>query len=96
MIFVVTTLRFKILSISFYCHKMQAVLKATIFLFAAFQLTLSMPEAFDYLQNIDPTIAIFPRYAQHINFVGEVIDGYKASTIIITKQAGMALSKVQK
>lgn len=61
-----------------------------------FQVTIAMPEAFDYLQNIDPTIAIFPRYAQPINFVGEVIDGYKANTIIITKEAGKALANVQK
>lgn len=55
-----------------------------------------MPEGFDYLHNIDNTIAIFPRYAQPINFVGEVIDGYRTSTIIITKQAGRALANVQK
>lgn len=55
-----------------------------------------MPSSFDYIQNIDPTIQVFARYAQSINFVGKVIDGYKANTAIITKEAGAALSRVQK
>jgi len=51
---------------------------------------------FVYLHDIDPTIIISPRYSTHENFVGRVIDGYKKSTIITTKQLAHALKKVQK
>jgi hypothetical protein len=34
------------------------------------QATSSIPDSFDYLQNIDPSIMISPRYAQQVNFVG--------------------------
>lgn len=66
-----------------------------VFLLLVLETTSCIPDSFDYLLNIDPTIKIYPRYAQKVNFVGEVIDGYKVSTIIITKQAGKALSQVQ-
>jgi D-alanyl-D-alanine dipeptidase len=75
---------------------MLGYLKHTIFTLILTQLAFALPEGFDYLHNIDNTIVIFPRYAQPINFVGEVIDGYRTSTIIITKQAGNALANVQK
>ena len=55
-----------------------------------------MPSSFDYIHNIDPSIQIFARYSQSINFVGKIIDGYKANTAIITKEAGAALSRVHK
>ena len=54
-----------------------------------------LPNGFDYLANIDPTIIQSVRYASTFNFVGEVIDGYKAKKIIISKEAGKALAKVQ-
>ena len=38
---------------------------------------------------------ISARYFTKGNFVGEVIDGYKRNTAIITKSAGAALSNVQ-
>jgi len=55
----------------------------------------SMPTEFDYISNIDPSIVIMARYFTKGNFVGDVIDGYKKNTAIITKTAGLALSNVQ-
>ena len=54
-----------------------------------------MPASFDYLDNIDPSIILQPRYAIPLNFVGETIDGYKRQTVIITKNAGFALANAQ-
>ena len=55
----------------------------------------SLPEAFDYLSNVDPTILQSVRYASTENFVGEVIEGYHTKTIILTKLAAFALANVQ-
>lgn len=54
-----------------------------------------MPDSFDYVTNISPSIRISARYFTPGNFVGEVIDGYHRNTAIMTKQAATALSKVQ-
>jgi len=54
-----------------------------------------MPNKFDYLSNIDPTIILQPRYAISGNFIGEVVDGYLAKKVVISKMAGIALSNVQ-
>jgi D-alanyl-D-alanine dipeptidase len=48
------------------------------------------------LSNIDPSIIIVPRYASPGNFVGSVIDGYKAQKVVITKLAGESIVKVQR
>lgn len=54
-----------------------------------------MPDSFDYISSIDPSIIIQPRYAIPGNFVGEVVDGYRAKTAVISKLAGYALTNVQ-
>jgi zinc D-Ala-D-Ala dipeptidase len=54
-----------------------------------------LPDGFVYLANVDSSILQSVRYAQPINFVGEVIDGYLAKKIIMTKLAASALSNVQ-
>lgn len=47
------------------------------------------------LHDVDPTILISVRYSGQENFVGDVVDGYKQSVIILTKQAAEALQSVQ-
>ena len=54
-----------------------------------------IPSGFVYLADIDPTILQSVRYAQPINFVGDVVDGYLAKRIIMTKLAAVALVNVQ-
>jgi len=52
-------------------------------------------KGFVYLHEIDPTILISLRYYNDENFVGKLVDGYKKSVVILTKQAAEALKKVQ-
>lgn len=56
----------------------------------------ALPEGFVYLDDLDSTIQTSMRYATKENFVGAVVDGYKVSRIIMTKQAAQALCLVQK
>jgi D-alanyl-D-alanine dipeptidase len=51
---------------------------------------------FVYLHEIDPTIQISVRYNSSENFLGTPVDDYKASAIIMTKQAAAALLEVQR
>lgn len=69
----------------------------TIFcIFSALGLT---PEArqkgFVYLHEVDPTIQTSVRYATKENFIGNEVDGYKKSIIIMTRQTAEALKRVQ-
>lgn len=50
---------------------------------------------FVYLSDIDPTIQVDLRYASHDNFMGRPLSGYKKAVGILTKEAAVALSKVQ-
>ena len=45
--------------------------------------------------KIIPTIEIDVRYHSNDNFVGSRVDGYKKPVILITKEAGEALKKIQ-
>ncbi len=54
-----------------------------------------LPDGFVYLSDVDPSIIQDIRYASAHNFVGRRIDGYDAPQCILTKQAALALSKVQ-
>ena len=54
-----------------------------------------MPDDFVYLTDIDPSILQFVRYAQSVNFAGDIIDGYLAKRIVMTKLAAIALVDVQ-
>lgn len=56
----------------------------------------ALPEGFVYLDQIDSSIQAPMRYATKENFLGVVVDGYKTSRVIMTKQAADALRKVQK
>ena len=54
-----------------------------------------LPKYFVYLHDIDPTICVSLRYASCENFIGKPICGYKKPVVIVTKQAALALKKVQ-
>lgn len=55
----------------------------------------ALPVNFVYLRSIDPSVQQEIRYASNHNFVGLPIDGYEASACILTRDAALALSKVQ-
>jgi D-alanyl-D-alanine dipeptidase len=55
-----------------------------------------IPKSFSYVQEKIPTIEQELHYFSSNNFVGEVIDGYKAPKVILTTKATLALAKVQK
>jgi D-alanyl-D-alanine dipeptidase len=53
-------------------------------------------KGFVYLDEVDPTIIISPRYASSENFVGAPVDGYTIQDhIVLTKVAAEALKQVQ-
>lgn len=52
-------------------------------------------KGFVYLHEVDPTILVSLRYNSNENFVGNYVDGYKKSVVIMTQQAAEALKKVQ-
>lgn len=55
----------------------------------------SLPAGFVYLSDIDPTIQQYSLYYNTGSFVGSRVDGYKASKIIVTEKAALALKGVQ-
>lgn len=54
-----------------------------------------IPENFVDIKSVIPDIQLDIRYFGQHNFVGEKIDGYNAGKCIITKEAALALKKVQ-
>jgi D-alanyl-D-alanine dipeptidase len=72
-----------IVAASFLCFRFSATVQA------------GLPDGFVYLSDIDPGIIQDIRYYSAHNFVGRRIDGYNAPECILTKQAALALSKVQ-
>ncbi len=81
------------------------ILKKSVFLLAclciiSFELQAELsPEVrakgFVYLHEVDPTIQVSLRYLTPENFVGKPVDGYKKPVVVMTKQAALALKKVQ-
>jgi D-alanyl-D-alanine dipeptidase len=56
----------------------------------------ALPNGFVYLRDIDPTIKAELRYTQTDNFLGRPVTGYNhIKSIIITKEAAIALKKAQ-
>jgi len=53
-----------------------------------------LPEGFVYLDELIPDALFEIRYASDYNFVGAIIDGYKAPLAIMTEEAAQALKKV--
>jgi len=71
--------------------------KTTLITLITLTLTYAeIPKSFSYVQEKIPTIEQELRYFSSNNFVGEVIEGYKAPKAILTTKATLALSKVQK
>ncbi len=54
-----------------------------------------LPEGFVYLDEMVPDIVVDLRYYSGENFIGERIDGYLAPRCILSRQAAVALSRVQ-
>jgi len=55
----------------------------------------ALPDGFVYLDVVVPQLQVDLRYAGTHNFVGDKIDGYQSQRPIITRQAALALKKVQ-
>ena len=58
-------------------------------------LRAELPDGFVYLSDIDPSIIQDIRYYGGHNFVGRRIDGYDAPECVLTREAALALSRVQ-
>ena len=54
-----------------------------------------LPKGFVYVNDVIPDIQLELRYCLNNNFVGKPIDGYHAEVCILSKQAALALKKVQ-
>lgn len=54
-----------------------------------------LPEGFVYVKSVIPDLDVELRYFSSNNFVGDTITGYKANTLILTRQAAEALKNIQ-
>lgn len=54
-----------------------------------------LPDGFVHVEAIAPGINVELRYHTGYNFVGKIIDGYQANTLILTKEVALALKQVQ-
>ncbi len=55
-----------------------------------------LPEGFVYLDEVDSSILYDIRYATELNFVGTILDGYKANRSVMTAVLAKVLSHMQK
>jgi D-alanyl-D-alanine dipeptidase len=55
----------------------------------------NLPGGFGYLRDIDPSIVQDMRYAGSNNFIGRRLAGYEAAEIVVKRQLGLALKRVQ-
>lgn len=55
----------------------------------------SLPSGFVYVRDIIPDIQISLRYASDENFQGHIVNGYLANVSILTREATLALKRVQ-
>jgi D-alanyl-D-alanine dipeptidase len=67
-----------------------------LLLSAKFSFANDLPNGFVYLHNIDKSIYQKLGFSSNDNFVGVPLDGYLGEHVIITKEAALALSEVQK
>lgn len=54
-----------------------------------------LPKDFVYIDEVNKDIQFDARYSSSLNFVGEVVDGYEANRIVMTKQLAQALGEIQ-
>ncbi|NQV78796.1 MAG: M15 family metallopeptidase [Lutibacter sp.] len=66
-----------------------------ILILATKSLAQQLPDGFVHLKNIIPTIELEIRYFSDNNFIGKQINGYSKAEAITTKEAAIALKKVQ-
>ena len=72
--------------------------KITLLITVLFSFILNaqkLPKGFVYLKDLVPSIKIELRYFSNHNFIGKPINGYKSNRLIITKEAGLSLKKIQ-
>ena len=74
---------------------MNKFLPIFLFLLIAEVVSQHKPEDFVYLLDLEPSIKMELRYFSNNNFIGQPIDGYHRSTIIVSKPTALALQKVQ-
>ena len=74
---------------------MNKFLPIFLFLLIAEVVSQHKPDDFVYLLDLEPSIKIELRYFSNNNFIGQPIDGYHRSTIIVSKPTALALQKVQ-
>ena len=77
--------------------KVKALILILMFLMFSFseKEASPLPEGFVYVKSIIPDLDVELRYFSTNNFVGDTITGYKANTLILTRQATEALKQVQ-
>lgn len=63
---------------------MNKFLPIFLFLLIAEVVSQHKPEDFVYLLDLEPSIKIELRYFSNNNFIGQPIDGYHRSTIIVS------------
>ncbi|WP_298761786.1 M15 family metallopeptidase [uncultured Psychroserpens sp.] len=76
-------------------HKILIIIAVAIVFGFTAQEKKGLPEGFIHVKDIIPDIDVELRYFSNNNFVGDTIAGYKANTLILTKQSAEALKKVQ-
>ena len=74
---------------------MNKFLPIFLFLLISEVVSQNKPDNFVYLLDLEPSIKIELRYFSNNNFIGQPIDGYHRSTIIVSKPTAIALQKVQ-
>jgi D-alanyl-D-alanine dipeptidase len=76
--------------------KYYRLLLVVVFLLGSFlNKAYALPDGFLYLHDVDQSILQEIRYASDHNFVGRKIKGYEDNVCILTKEAALALAKVQ-
>ena len=74
---------------------MNKFLPIFLFLLISEVVSQNKPADFVYLLDLEPSIKIELRYFSNNNFIGQPIDGYHRSTIIVSQPTAIALQKVQ-
>jgi D-alanyl-D-alanine dipeptidase len=76
-------------------HKILFLIAVLVALGFSVQQKNKLPDGFVYVKDIIPDLEVKLRYFSTHNFVGDTITGYKANTLILTRESAQALKKVQ-
>ena len=66
-----------------------------LFTFNSILFNNNLEDGFVYLKDIDDSIIVDLKYYSSENFTGRLVEGYHSNNAILTKEAAVALSKVQ-